>query len=122
MGDIFEYINQSDNIRPKYTDYEIRELIRQKLLASGLSKEKFLRKYNISFELFNDLIGENKMFTKEMLYKSAEILEVDIDELVEEYEDDLSSFSDAFNNKTFVVANKLFNEIIMQEKIGRWII
>ena len=119
MGDIFEYINQSDNIRPKYTDYEIRELIRQKLLASGLSKEKFLRKYNISFELFNDLIGENKMFTKEMLYKSAEILEVDIDELVEEYEDDLSSFSDAFNDKTFVVANKLFNEIIIQEKIGR---
>lgn len=50
-----------------------------------------------------------------MYYKCAEILKVNVGELLEELTDDIPAFDD----KTFLLANKLFNEIIMQEKIAK---
>lgn len=113
--DIYNFVNQSDNARPKYTSFEIIYLIKEKQKQSGLSLENFCAKYNLTLEGYEKLISYRGVFNCKIYYKCAEILEVDVSELLEEYIDDIPAFDD----KTFLLANKLFNEIIMQEKIAK---
>ena len=115
MADIFDCVKVSDNIRPKYTSFEIINLIKEKQKKSGLSLNEFCAKYNLTIEGYEKLISYRGIFNWKIYYKCAEILEVTVDELLEEYIDDVPAFDD----KTFLLANKLFNEIIMQEKIAK---
>lgn len=115
MADIFNFVEQSDNTRPKYTSFEIIYLIKEKQKQSGLSLENFCAKYNLTLEGYEKLISYRGVFNWKIYYKCAEILGVNVCELLEEYIDDVP----ASDNKTFLLANKLFNEIIMQEKIAK---
>ena len=115
MADIFDCVKASDNIRPRYTPYEIIYMIREKQKQSGLSLEEFCAKYNLTLEGYEKLISYKGVFNWKIYYKCAEILEVNVDKLLEEYIDDIS----VSNDKTFLLANKLFNEIIIQEKIAK---
>jgi hypothetical protein len=115
MADIFDCVKVSDNIRPRYTPYEIIYMIKEKQKQSGLSLEEFCAKYNLTLEGYEKLISYKGVFNWKIYYKCAEILEVNVDKLLEEYIDDIS----VSNDKTFLLANKLFNEIIIQEKIAK---
>lgn len=115
MADIFDCVKVSDNIRPRYTPYEIIYMIKEKQKQSGLSLEEFCAKYNLTLEGYEKLISYKEVFNWKIYYKCAEILEVNVDKLLEEYIDDIS----VSNDKTFLLANKLFNEIIIQEKIAK---
>lgn len=115
MADIFNFVEQSDNIRPKNTSFEIIYLIKEKQKQSGLSLEEFCAKYNLTLEGYEKLTSYKGVFNWKIYYKCAEILKVNVGELLEELNDDIPTFDD----KTFLLANKLFNEIIMQEKIAK---
>ena len=115
MADIFNFIEQSANTRPKYTSYEIIYMIKEKQKQSGLSLEEFCAKYNLTLEGYEKLISYRGVFNWKIYYKCAEILGVNVGELLEEYIDDVPASDD----KTFLLANNLFNEIIMQEKIAK---
>lgn len=115
MADIFDCVKVSDNIRPRYTPYEIIYMIKEKQKQSGLLLEEFCAKYNLTLEGYEKLISYKGVFNWKIYYKCAEILEVNVDKLLEEYIDDIS----VSNDKTFLLANKLFNEIIIQEKIAK---
>lgn len=115
MADIFDCVKVSDNIRPRYTPYEIIYMIKERQKQSGLSLEEFCAKYNLTLEGYEKLISYKGVFNWKIYYKCAEILEVNVDKLLEEYIDDIS----VSNDKTFLLANKLFNEIIIQEKIAK---
>ena len=115
MADIFNFVEQSANTRPKYTSYEIIYMIKEKQKQSGLSLEEFCSKYNLTLEGYEKLISYKGVFNWKIYYKCAEILEVNVGKLLEEYIDDVPASDD----KTFLLANKLFNEIIMQEKIAK---
>ena len=115
MADIFNFVEQSATTRPKYTSFEIIYMIKEKQKQSGLSLEEFCAKYNLTLEGYEKLISYKGVFNWKIYYKCAEILEVNVDKLLEEYIDDIS----VSNDKTFLLANKLFNEIIIQEKIAK---
>lgn len=115
MADIFNFVEQSSNTRPKYTSFEIIYMIKEKQKQGGLSLEEFCVKYNLTVGEYEKLISYKGIFNKKLYCKCAEILEVNVDELLEEYIDDISASDD----KTFLLVNKLFNEIIMQEKIAK---
>lgn len=115
MADIFDCVKVSDNIRPRYTSYEIIYMIKEKQKQSGLSLEEFCAKYNLTVGEYEKLISYKGIFNKKLYYKCAEILEVNVGELLEEYIDDVPASDD----KTFLLANKLFNEIVKQEKIAK---
>lgn len=115
MADIFDCVKISDNTRPKYTSYEIIYKIKEKQKQSGLSLEEFCAKYNLTLEGYEKLTSYKGVFNWKIYYKCAEILKVNVGELLEEYIDDVPASDD----KTFLLANKLFNEIIMQEKIAK---
>ena len=115
MADIFDCVKVSDNIRPRYTSYKIIYMIKEKQKQSGLSLEEFCAKYNLTLEGYEKLISYKGVFNWKIYYKRAEILEVNVAELLEELADDIPASDD----RTFLLANKLFNEIIMQEKIAK---
>lgn len=115
MADIFNCVKVSDNIRPRYTSFEIIYMVKEKQKQSGLSLEEFCAKYNLTLEGYEKLISYRGVFNWKIYYACAKILEVDVGELLEELTDDVPDCDD----KTFILANKLFNEIIMQEKIAK---
>ena len=115
MADIFDCVKVSDNIRPRYTSYEIIYMVKEKQKQSGLSLKEFCAKYNLTLEGYEKLISCKGVFNWKIYYKCAEILEINVDKLLEEYIDDVHASDD----RTFLLANKLFNEIIMQKKIAK---
>lgn len=115
VADIFNFVEQSSNTRPKYTSFEIIYMIKEKQKQSRLSLEEFCAKYNLTLGEYEKLISYKGIFNKKLYCKCAEILEVNVGGLLEEYINDVPVSDD----KTFLLANKLFNEIIMQEKIAK---
>lgn len=115
--------NEAANRRPKYTKYEISKLVRHKFQNSNLSENNFCKEYDVDVSTFKDILIAKRSFNKRILTISARILGKDIKELISEDVDTLPGFrsDDEINKDTiesFNIANLLFNEIIMQEKIS----
>ena len=124
MADIFEFVKKSDNRRPVYTSYELSKMGRDKRQELGIDALEFSAEHGIST---NDLqrIEEGTCSFSPKLYRvCGKILGLSSEELLEEIEDDISAANfradgDAETIKeTFGIANMLFNEMIMQRKIG----
>lgn len=105
----------------KYTKYEISKLVRDKFKQSNLSKEEFCKEFNITREMLESILIPKTSFDKRILRNASIILNKSIYELVSKEQDFCITFE--FENEeetktTFELANLLFDEIIMQDKIG----
>ena len=105
----------------KYTKYEISKLVKDKVEKSNLSKEEFCKEFNITKEMFESILTAKISFSKKILNICALILDKSVSELISKEQDSCITFE--FDNEeeikaTFELANLLFNEIIMQDKIG----
>lgn len=74
MADIFDCVKVSDNIRPRYTPYEIIYMIKEKQKQSGLSLEEFCAKYNLTLEGYEKLISYKGVFNLVVLLLSEMLL------------------------------------------------
>ena len=124
MASIYEYIQISNNRRPVYTSYELSKMVREKRKVSEMGVSEFAAKYDTSeIELLKIEEGTCS-FTPRMYKACSKILDLTVDKLIAEYEDDLTAVSyratdsDDAVQETVKIANMLFNEMIMQEKIG----
>lgn len=124
MANIFECIVKSDCRRPVYTSYELSAQVRDKRKMDGLTLQAFANNHNISIDILEQIEEGTRSFSPQLYKVCAKILDLSIDDLIEENIDDLSvvNFRTTDNSEgisdTFNLANKLFNEIIMQQKIG----
>ena len=124
MASIYEFVEKSYNRRPVYTSYELSKKVRDKREKSGLNISDFSAEYGIDSELLVAIENANRSFSPKMYKACGKILDLTIDELLEEIVDDekSASYRATDNSKyvqgTFEMANRLFNEIIMQKKIG----
>ena len=124
MASIYEFVEKSYNRRPVYTSYELSKKVRDKREKSGLNISDFSAEYGIDSELLVAIENANRSFSPKMYKACGKILDLTTDELLEEIVDDEKSASyRATDNRkyvqgTFEMANRLFNEIIMQKKIG----
>lgn len=113
---------EAANRRPKYTKYEISKLINEKFNNSNLTKSEFCIKFDIDVRTLNDILEAKRSFNKILLKKSSIILGIDMKELLSDDIDSLPAFrSEEIKDETietFNIANLLFNEIIMQNKIS----
>lgn len=101
--------------RPKY---EISKLVKDKLKKSNLSKEEFCKEFNIEKEMFESILTAKISFSKRILEICAIILDKSVGELISKEED----FNNEFKNEieireTLKLAELLFDEIIMQDKL-----
>lgn len=113
---------ETANRRPRYTKYEISKLVNEKFNNSKLTKLEFCMKFDIDEKILNDILEAKRSFNKMLLNKSSIILGIDMKELLREDIDTLPAFrSEEIKDdtiETFNIANLLFNEIIMQNKIS----
>ena len=114
-------LDEMANRRPRYTKYEISKLVRQKFQDSKLSASEFCMEFDIQERMLEDILNAKRSFNRKLLSASAIILGLDIKELISEDVDASPAFrSEEIKDDTieaFNIANLLFNEIIMQNKI-----
>jgi transcriptional regulator with XRE-family HTH domain len=124
MADIFEYVKKSNNSRPLYTSYELSKMVRDKRMSEGKDVQAFAAQYGISTDLLLQLEEGSCSFSPKLYKACGHILGLSSQELLSEINDDIAAanFRTDSNNDnvqvTFGLANWLFNEIIMQKKIG----
>ena len=106
----------------KYTKYKISKLVKDKFEKSNLSKEEFCEEFNITKEMFESILNAKVSFNKKILNICTIIFDKSVGELISKEQDSCIIFE--FENEeeaktTFELANLLFDEIIMQDKIRR---
>lgn len=116
-----EMFDMNSNTRPKYTKYEISKLVKDKFKQSNLSKDEFCKEFNITKEMLESILTAKISFSKKILNICAIILDKSVSELISQEEDSPIAFRSGEINEdtkeTCEIANYLFNEIIMQDKI-----
>ncbi|MCI8667188.1 MAG: hypothetical protein HFG82_11070 [Dorea sp.] len=124
MADIYRFINKSNNRRPVYTSYELGKMVRDKRENSGMNLAVFAEQYGISEELLAQIETVSCSFSPKIYKTCGSILGLSSEELLAEYIDDVKAASYRTKDNgsgvyaTFERANDIFNEIIMQRKIG----
>lgn len=124
MADIYEFIKKSNNRRPVYTSYELSKMVRDKRKKSGLGVSEFAASHEINENILKEIEKGECSFSPKIYRICGDILNLSSDELLAEFVDDeevvnyRASDNEVGVQDTFEMANMLFNEIIMQKKIG----
>lgn len=124
MADIYEFVKKSNNSRPLYTSYELSKKVKDKRISEEFDVSEFALKYNVPLDVLLKIEEGSCSFSPKIYKACGKILGLATDELVSEINDDVaaanfrSDGNDANVQGTFELANMLFNEIIMQRKIG----
>lgn len=124
MADIYEFVKKSNNRRPVYTSYELSKMVRDKRKEEQLSVSEFALKYGVADEILEEIERGISSFSPKVYKVCGNILNLSSEQLLAEDVDDegTTNFRASDGGKrveaTFDVANMLFNEIIMQRKIG----
>ena len=124
MANIYEFVKKSNNRRPVFTSYELSKMVKDKREKSGLNSLEFAAQYEISENMLLEIEQGSCSFSPKYYKACGQILNLSVDELLGEFVDDLQAANFRTTNdqrdvqETFEMANMLFNEIIMQMKIG----
>jgi len=124
MANIWNYVQFNDSERPKYTRYELAKMVIEKRSQLGLSTEEFAKKFGIETRLLTSIEAASRSYNVVMYKAISKILDMTTDELIMRDKDNLASISfrtkDLNNDieETVKMANLLFDEMVMQEKIG----
>ena len=124
MADIYKFVKKSNNSRPLYTSYELSKNVKDKRIREGIGEAEFAAKYGITIELLQRIEKGNSSFSPKLYKVCGKIFVFSTGELQSEINDDMaaanfrSNANDSNVQGTFDLANMLFNEIIMQKKIG----
>ncbi len=124
MADIYEFVNKTNDSRPVYTSYELSKMVRKKRKSSNLDIAAFAEKYGIAEKMLKEIETGLCSFTPQMYHSCGNILGLSAEELLAETSDNLEAANFRVNGaqegiqSTFEKADMLFQEMIMQKKIG----
>ena len=124
MADIYEFVKKSNNRRPVYTSYELSKMVRDRRKDSGQSISEFALKNEVDENILKQIELGSCSFSPKIYRVGGNILGLSSKELLAEFIDDIEAVNYRANDngkgvqETFEMANMLFNEIIMQKKIG----
>lgn len=124
MGTIFEKIKDNPYERPKYTRYELAKMVKDYRVEKDLSVESVAKRFNVESKFWSSIEEASRVFNSKIYNVISEFLGVDRRELLQKDKDNLSNISYRSKlksndiNESVHLANIIFNEIVMQEKIG----
>ena len=124
MADIYRFVTKSNNRRPVYTSYELGKMVMDKRKSSGMNFAEFANKYEITERMLLQIETVSCSFSPKIYKICGSILGLSSEELLAEYVDDVNAANYRTKDNgvgvhaTFEIANDIFNEIIMQRKIG----
>ena len=113
---------QNYRTRPVYTSQELSVMIRKKRSEEQLSEKEFSDKHQIPVPDLQKLESGTCCFSPKQYRACGRILDIPDSELIAEYADDLSAvlkgnLSDTACQTVFL-ANRIWNQIIMQQKLA----
>jgi ribosome-binding protein aMBF1 (putative translation factor) len=124
MANIWNYVQYNSSERPKYTRYELAKMVRDKRHQLGVEIEELAQNVGIESKLLQSIEDAARSFNVIMYKAISKILEMSTEELLMKEKDNLDSVSFRSNEmngkieETVKMANLLFDEIVMQEKIS----
>jgi len=124
MANIWDYGSLSPFERPKYTRYELAKLVRDKRIELGLTPREAAMQYNVDEKLWKSIESASRAFNVRIYKIVADFLGMSREEILAKEIDDMAaiSFRTKENNQEIEeavqIANAIFNEMVMQEKIG----
>lgn len=115
---IWDNINFSAYKRPKYTKYEISNLVKTKRKEEDLNTKDFVQKYEIEECMLLDIEKCTRSFNVRIYRACSKILGLTVAGLVSYDSEEPIHCENKDVQETVNVANEIFNEIIMQHKIN----
>ena len=123
MNTVLERCKVQINQRPAYTRYELGNLVKIKRENEFKTQKDFADEYNIDLQMLINIESANRAFNVPMYKACSKILKKPISELTAMNIDtnQIDFRATELNEdveKTVMLANKFFNEIIMQHKLS----
>ena len=108
--------------RPRYTDYEVSKMIKNKLEEQQLSINDVAAEFGVNEDYIAIMTSGENHYSKNMLEIASKILEIKFDELVaidvDPEEVSCRQTVSAESNEFLDMFNYIFNELIMQRKFS----
>jgi transcriptional regulator with XRE-family HTH domain len=108
---------------PKYTSFELSAMFREKRIDEGMDVQELSSEFSIPAELINRIESDKNILTIKEYQLISEFLKIEMDELLAEEIDDISSCSYRASGQNEKIksdiefANKLLLQMVMQRKI-----
>lgn len=124
MKTIWDKIRHNPSERPKYTRFELGVLVRKKREKLSLSQRELAENYGFTEKMIDCVEKGSCAFNVRIYSFICTFLEMTQKEVLEKEIDDMKLIKQSLNNtnneirKTVKLANEIFNEIVMQEKIA----
>ncbi len=125
MSTIWDVIETTSSERPKYTRYELAKLVKNKRESLDLSILEVASQHDVEASFWESIENASRTFNVKIYKLIAEFLNMSKTELLAKEVDDMSSISFRAQNETqheikeaIEIANFIFNEMVMQEKIA----
>lgn len=123
MDNISKVINNNFEC-PKYTRYELAKLVRDKRKEDKLTIDEMASRFDVDNNFWESIENATRVFNVRIYKIISQYLNLSLDELLSKENNNMESisFRTKENNEEIEfavkVANKIFDEMIMQEKIG----
>lgn len=125
MSTIWDFIQTSPNERPKYTRYELAKMVHDKRVKLGLTVEDLASRYEVNVPFWESIESASRAFNVRIYKLIGSFLGMSKDELLAKEFDDETTISFRTIDEEHIeikeavqAANAIFNEMVMQEKIG----
>lgn len=125
MSTILEAIQTSNNVRPKYTRYELGKLVRLEREMKGLTISEISKSFSVEPSFWESIESGSRVFNVKIYTIIESFLNKPMAELLEKEYDNLELISfRAQDNKSreiidaIEIANMIFHEVVIQEKIS----
>lgn len=125
MLTIWDKVATTPSERPKYTRYELGEMVREKRIKLNLSIVEVAENFQVEESLWESIENASRSFNVRIYKLIQDFLEMPKEELLAKDVDDFSLLSFRKNKENhdeiqeaFEIANKIFDEMVIQKKIG----
>lgn len=120
MATILDAINFSPYERARYTRYELSSLVKRKRADMNMNIVDFASFYDISVKYLKEIEICHRLFNVEMYEICMKVLDMSFEEILAEDKDEdvVTEFPNEEIKQAYELANVIFQEMVMQEKIS----
>ncbi|TMN22607.1 XRE family transcriptional regulator [Lentibacillus cibarius] len=125
MQTILDKVYSNPSERPKYTRFELAKLVQERREELNMSIEMVASKYEVTESLWKSIEDASRVFNTKIYKLIGDFLNMGKNEMLAVEKDDITSLSFRTDDEehpdiqeTVQLANIIFDEMVMQEKIG----
>ena len=120
MATILDAINFSPYKRPKYIRYELSSLVKKKRAEMNMEIEEFASVFDVPVKDIEEIELCQRLFGQQLYETCMKVLNMSFEEILAEDKDEdvVTEFPNEEIKQAYEIANLIFQEMIMQEKIS----